>query len=240
MYAIERRTHACHSHEVSIMKTFSQEQIDQLKAPLSREVVKVREQGGRNVSYVEGWHAIAEANRIFGFDCWSSETVELKCVSEKARTIGKSADPGWGVTYIAKVRLTVGDVTREGIGAGHGIDRDLGQAHESAVKEAETDAFKRAARTFGHPFGLALYDKTQANVADAVDPQFEATRRRYIETTTQKILTWDDPDRDSIYRWWHAEPQKLARRDFDIDQPQIDQWKQLIKQKAPPAAKNAT
>jgi DNA repair and recombination protein RAD52 len=237
------------------MKTFSQEQIDQLKAPLSREVVKVREQGGRNVSYVEGWHAIAEANRIFGFDCWSSETIELKCVSEKARTVGKSADPGWGVTYIAKVRLTVSEVTRDGVGAGHGIDRDLGQAHESAVKEAETDAFKRAARTFGHPFGLALYDKTQANVADAVDPQFEASqanvadavdpqfeasRRLYIETTTQKILTWDDPDRDSIYRWWHAEPQRLARRDFDIDQPQIDQWKQLIKQKAPPAARNTT
>ena len=235
------------------MKTFSQEQIDLLKAPLSREVVKTREQGGRNVSYVEGWHAIAEANRIFGFDCWSSETIELKCVSEKARTVGKSADPGWGVTYIAKVRLTVSEVTREGVGAGHGIDRDLGQAHESAVKEAETDAFKRAIRTFGHPFGLALYDKTQANVADAVDPQFEASqanvadavdpqfeasRRLYIETTTQKILTWDDPDRDSIYRWWHAEPQRLARRDFDIDQPQIDQWKQLIKQKAPPAARN--
>jgi hypothetical protein len=29
---------------------------------------------------------------------------------------------------------------REGSGAGHGIDVDLGQAHESAIKEAETDA----------------------------------------------------------------------------------------------------
>jgi DNA repair and recombination protein RAD52 len=60
-------------------------------------------------------------------------------------------------------------VTREGLGAGHGIDVDVGQAHESAIKEAETDAMKRALMTFGNPFGLALYDKEQANVAEPED-----------------------------------------------------------------------
>jgi len=55
-------------------------------------------------------------------------------------------------------------VIREGCGAGHGIDVDLGQAHESALKEAETDAMKRALMTFGNPFGLALYDKQQRQV----------------------------------------------------------------------------
>jgi hypothetical protein len=39
-----------------------------------------------------------------------------------------------------------------------------GEAHESAIKEAETDAMKRALTTFGNPFGLALYDKEQHNV----------------------------------------------------------------------------
>ncbi len=38
-------------------------------------------------------------------------------------------------------------------GAGHGYDLDLGLAHESAIKEAVTDALKRALRTFGNPFG---------------------------------------------------------------------------------------
>ena len=42
---------------------------------------------------------------------------------------------------------------------------DLGLAHESALKEAETDAMKRALMTFGNPFGLALYDREQRNVA---------------------------------------------------------------------------
>jgi hypothetical protein len=65
---------------------------------------------------------------------------------------------------------TAGGLTplvREGSGAGHGIDVDLGQAHESALKEAETDAMKRALMTFGNPFGLALYDKAQRQVSSA-------------------------------------------------------------------------
>lgn len=145
---------------------FTDQQVKFLAAPLLRESVKSRQQAGRNVSYIEGWHAIAEANRIFGFDNWTRETTEIRVVNEKTREIGKEKKPGWGVSYIAKVRVTVGGIVREGVGAGHGIDVDLGQAHESAIKEAETDAMKRALMTFGNPFGLALYDKTQANVAN--------------------------------------------------------------------------
>ena len=152
--------------------SFSPEQIKELQAPLDRANVRTRKQGGEEVSYIEGYHAENEANRIFGFDAWSRETIDLKCVSERARKIGKGQyeKDGWGVSYIARVRITVvaGDrtVIREGIGAGHGIDADLGQAHESAVKEAETDAEKRALKTFGNPFGQALYDKEKRDVAD--------------------------------------------------------------------------
>jgi hypothetical protein len=35
---------------------------------------------------------------------------------------------------------------------------------ESAIKEAETDAMKRALATFGNPFGLALYDRERRGV----------------------------------------------------------------------------
>ncbi len=143
-----------------------------LAAPLGASNVKKRDQGGRKVSYVEGWHVIAEANRIFGFDGWSRETVDLRCVAEKERQVGQNKTPGWGVSYIAKVRIMVGaTIIREGCGTGHGIDRDCGQAHESALKEAETDAMKRALMTFGNPFGLALYDKTQENVVDDDAPR---------------------------------------------------------------------
>lgn len=148
---------------------------EQLAKPLDRKHVLTRSQSGRSLSYVEGWHAIAEANRIFGFDGWTRETVDIRCVAEKPRKIGRDGRDGFGVSYIAKVRVIALGVIREGTGTGHGIDADLGAAHESAIKEAETDAMKRALMTFGNPFGLALYDKTQANVVDGVE-EYELPR----------------------------------------------------------------
>lgn len=65
-----------------------------------------------------------------------------------------------------RVRVRAGEttVTREGSGFGFGTGSNPGEAHEGAVKEAETDAMKRALVTFGNPFGLALYDRTLASV----------------------------------------------------------------------------
>jgi DNA recombination protein Rad52 len=144
---------------------FTAEQRAALAAPLDRANVRQREKGRTSVSYLEGWRMIAEANRIFGYDGWHRQTVFTDCVFKSERLIGRDQKPGWGVTYIARVRVTVGPLVREGTGAGHGIDVDLGQAHESAIKEAETDAMKRALMTFGNPFGLALYDKSQRQVS---------------------------------------------------------------------------
>ena len=149
---------------------FSAEQLAALAEPLDRANVRTRSQSGQTLSYIEGWHAIAEANRIFGFGLWDRETLDIRCVSERERPIGRQQKPGWGVTYTARVRIRVGAIVRDGCGAGHGIDVDLGQAHESALKEAETDAMKRALMTFGNPFGLALYDKQQRQVADDAGP----------------------------------------------------------------------
>ena len=151
---------------------FSPEQLAALSAPLDRANVRQREQGRSRVSYLEGWQVIAEANRIFGFDGWQRQTIAVRCVAQGERTIGREQKSGWGVTYTARVRVTVTagglpPLIREGSGAGHGIDADLGQAHESALKEAETDAMKRALMTFGNPFGLALYDKAQRQVSSA-------------------------------------------------------------------------
>jgi recombination DNA repair RAD52 pathway protein len=65
------------------------------------------------------------------------------------------------VTYIAKVRVIVNGIVKEGIGSGHGRGKNVpeGDKHESAVKEAESDARKRALMQFGDQFGLSLYDK---------------------------------------------------------------------------------
>lgn len=205
---------------------FSDETKAALGAKLSSANVKSRQQGGSKVSYIEGWHVIAEANRIFGFDNWTRETIDIKCVSEREREIGTNKAPGWGVTYLCKARVIVDGVAREGCGAGHGIDRDLGQAHESAIKEAETDAMKRAFMTFGNPFGLALYDKTQANVGDDVDE----SRAQYIFQCKAKIAGFPDQD-PRILPWWDGE--KQARRDFELSNDEVAEMKALVIAKLP-------
>jgi DNA repair and recombination protein RAD52 len=141
--------------------TFTTETIKHLSAKLDPAHVTAREQAGRKLHYIEGWHAIAEANRIFGFDGWTRETVSMDQAREP-----ETVDNKWRVGYVCKVRVRVGSVVREGTGYGSGIDKDKGSAIESAVKEAETDAMKRALMTFGNPFGLALYDKSRENVGE--------------------------------------------------------------------------
>ena len=134
--------------------TFTKEQVEELKQPIDPKVVAFRKQGNMQLAYLESWYVINEANRIFGFDGWSSETIQLDCVQSDE----------FCVTYIAKVRVTVGDVIREGVGAGHGKGErvNLGDKHESAVKEAESDARKRAFMQFGSQLGLSLYDRSKA------------------------------------------------------------------------------
>ena len=144
------------------MMEFRPEQVRQLKAKLKARHVKTRQAEGALLHYVEGWHSIAEANRIFGFDAWDRRTISSKCVqSERSGRMHFAA-------YVAKVRISVraGDITiiREGSGMGEGAARTPGKAHELALKGAETDATKRALATFGNPFGLALYDPEQAGV----------------------------------------------------------------------------
>jgi Rad52/22 family double-strand break repair protein/Protein of unknown function (DUF968) len=142
--------------------TFSDPQIKRLSGKLDGKHVRTRELRGRTLSYVEGWHVIAEANRIFGFDGWDRETAWAECIWAEPKREPRMC------AYAARVRIRVRAgqtiICREGSGVGHGSGATLGEAHESALKEAETDAMKRALATFGNLFGLALYDKEQNGV----------------------------------------------------------------------------
>jgi len=163
--------------------------------PLKIEnVVKPTGNYGPKGDYIEGWHAINEANRIFGFGGWSY-TTDLKFVSDLVNSNGNHE-----IGYICKCRLTVDGVTREDVGYGSGAAKKAGDAHEGAVKEAVTDALKRALRTFGNQFGLALYDKKQANVSapELHKPDFAAIRDRLklkisvCKTVEQLQALWEN------------------------------------------------
>jgi recombination DNA repair RAD52 pathway protein len=77
-----------HNFSQEGMMVFVDYQIKALSAKLSRNHVRVRESNSLELSFVEGWYVITEANRIFGFDGWDRETVEAQCVWEsRERTI---------------------------------------------------------------------------------------------------------------------------------------------------------
>ncbi len=134
---------------------FSTSQIRKLQRDVKAADIRRREVHGRELSYIEGWHAIDEANRIFGFDGWNRETVESRCVNARENR------GSFHVLYVARVKVTVRAETdlviREGFGTGDAQAETLGEAHDKAIKTAETDATKRALATFGKPFGLSLY-----------------------------------------------------------------------------------
>ncbi len=139
---------------------FTDNQLRLLRAPVRPQFVKKREVEGKVLHYLEGWHVVSEANRIFGFDGWDRETIQSQCVWQK------QIDYRYAAAYLTRVRITVraGDRTiqREGLGSGEAVGQTAGQAHERASKAAETDATKRALSTFGNSFGLSLYrDKTE-------------------------------------------------------------------------------
>lgn len=148
-----------------------------LKLPLDAANVKTRPKGrGVELSYIESHVAIREANSVFGNLGWDSETIECRVLSEHSyKNTTKNGDEFdvFEVIAMAKVRVQVGVCYREGVGLGNGNVNDYSgtgksrmDAYELAMKEAESDARKRALMTFGDRFGLALYDKDQKNVLD--------------------------------------------------------------------------
>ena len=142
---------------------FSAKQVQALRRQPDRRHVRTREAHGRELSYLEGWYAISEANRIFGFDGWNRETVESKCV------LARENRGTFLAVYIARVRVTVhadgATIIREGHGTGEGRGTSPGEVHDIALKIAETDATKRALATFGKPFGLELYRGGKATMS---------------------------------------------------------------------------
>lgn len=186
--------------------SFTPEQNAELNKPLDKRNVKPPAPG-KYGDYVEGWHVIAEANRIFGFDGWTRETVEMREVRPPELVKASNGKETWRVGFVAKVRVTVHGVIREGTGFGSGANPDLGDSYESAVKEAETDAMKRALMTFGNPFGLALYDKTKANVTDNTDE----------ELWKHRFALRDAPDKQSLKVAWENVPWALVNEQWKAD-----------------------
>ena len=80
---------------------FSAKQVQALRRQPCRSHIRTREAHGRELTYLEGWYAISEANRIFGFDGWSRETVKSRCV------LARENRGSFLAVYLARVGVTV-------------------------------------------------------------------------------------------------------------------------------------
>lgn len=147
------------------MQTITEHQRRQLSEDLPRDVVRTRDQAGQRLSYVDGWYAVSRANEVFGPDGWSYAVREVREVYRGTKP-GKGTDENTVIVYEALVAVTALGITREDVGIGQcdASIRALAQGIEKARKESVTDGLKRALRTFGPSFGLALYDKDQRDV----------------------------------------------------------------------------
>ncbi len=146
---------------------FSDETIDQLNEPLSKESVKTRDgTGNQKLSYLAAFHVINEANRIFGYGKWSTEIMHLHQV-DKTEYIKIPDKEMVSISYTCHLKLTVTGVpsmvSHEDVGFGNGVAGNaaygIASCIELASKEAVTDALKRCLRYYGNQFGLSLYDK---------------------------------------------------------------------------------
>lgn len=118
---------------------------------LPADAVRTRPQAGQTLSFVESAYVIKRLNEVFGHDGWD--------ITYDAPVVVAGDRP---MIYVA-ARLRAAGVTRGDVGVGLAASAKP-DAFETAIKAAYTDGLKRAARTFGASLGLALYDKSGADV----------------------------------------------------------------------------
>ena len=153
----------------------------------------VHQKPGRgSASYVKGWWVIDQANQILGPDGWSMQTLSTQLLQAPEQITTRSGKKAWAVYFSAHVRVTVAGVTRDGCAVGSGTDGELSVALHNAIGEAETDALKRALKSFGRRLGLALYDSEQRYVSDALAPEqvhYGKARGRHLADAKSEWLT---------------------------------------------------
>jgi hypothetical protein len=147
------------------MKLTPQQYATLLK-PLAKYRVSSRQQSGMSLSYLEAWDVKAHLIRVFGFGGWSADVISAELAFEDKTDKGH-----WNVGYKVLMRLRIhandgdlfGDTTYTEAAVGSATLPQRGEAHDMAVKTAESDALKRAAINLGTQFGLSLYDGGNRN-----------------------------------------------------------------------------
>ena len=146
-----------------------------LSAPFPKEVEKQLDNGGATLTYIPVSEVIVRLNDVFGPLGWSYTLV--KCDRDVL-------DPDF---LVAHVSMTVGDITRDGVG-GQKIKRtragdivDLGDEYKGAV----SDALKKAAQSFGVGLYLARGHSSPASMQTRQQGDTRITERSDMPSEKQ-------------------------------------------------------
>lgn len=147
-------------------------QITQLLRPVDPDRVG---SDGKGFAHMEAWDIRRYLIRIFGFGGHDTDLLESSLIAETSipnhQKVGRDGKPygkpfeAWTVIYRVAVRLAV-KVDGVELGHWHGIatgdatnQPSRADAHDLALKTADSQALKRAATNLGDQFGLSLYNK---------------------------------------------------------------------------------
>lgn len=180
-------------------------QYKQLLSPLNSSRVSKRSQSGRSLSYVEAWDIKRTLIRIFGFGGWSWDVVDADLAFEHKTPSSKGGE-NWQVGYKVRGKLSIPALcaTYTEAAVGFASLPDRGEAHDMAVKTAESDALKRAAICLGTQFGLSLYQNgATGDVVQRTLDRDESLHRVVIDEArtvrdavgepAAPVVTYDDP-----------------------------------------------
>lgn len=133
---------------------------------------------GKGFSHVEAWDIRRTMNHIFGFGQWSAEVDLMELIYEQvAEGQGK---PRYSVAYRARCSVSVLGATYSEWAAGDATNYpSRADAHDQAIKTAESQAFKRACVNLGDQFGLSLYKdgSLSATVGEVIGQEYADSAR---------------------------------------------------------------
>ena len=144
---------------------------------------------GKGFAHLEAWDVRAHLIRIFGFAQWSAELIEMEPIFETS--IEKDGKTRWTVAYRATMRLTIftggmedAVYTEAAVGDSQN-NPSRADAHDMAIKTAESQAFKRCAINLGDQFGLSLYNN--GGTGSVVRAVLDAEESREAESVAEVV-----------------------------------------------------
>lgn len=179
--------------------SLSHDQVTQLLRPINPRRVGRRD----GMSHLEAYDVRAHLNRVLGFGEWSGDVLSMELLYEEPVTL-KNGKDGYSVGYRCTYRLTIhatgATYTESATGDGQMPAFKRADAHDFAIKTAESQALKRCAINLGDQFGLSLYNQGSLDALVGrtlnmpAEPESRTAQQMYESLTVDEHVTEIAPE----------------------------------------------